>query len=291
MVCRAARTGRSSGGSGAGGPRRPTRAARRRSTAPQHAPHAPCTTALGGACRRAPADGSPQPSGSPRDPVVVGRRLGADGRVGPVPRVHHGLVRQREQPGPDGVQDGAGSRCATAPSHPGPPANSVSPLKTVPRSGTQKQTAPGAWPGVCSTCTLDPATSSTIPSSSGPSGGAPGCVRSQSTRSAGCSSTDADSRSASSGADRTWSSWAWVQAMATTVRPPTAAAMAPGVVRRVDDQDLLVVPEQPHVVLDVEGLAVEAERAAGDEVLHTGGHLTLSVDMPGVVVRTTGGRS
>ena len=32
----------------------------------------------------------------------------------------------------------------------------MSPLNTTPRSGAEKHTARGAWPGVCSTCTLEP---------------------------------------------------------------------------------------------------------------------------------------
>jgi hypothetical protein len=48
------------------------------------------------------------------------------------------------------------------------------------------------------------------------------------------------------------------------------------IVRGVDEEHLLVVPEQPYVVVDVERLAVEAEGATGDEVLYAGGHVTFS---------------
>ena len=41
---------------------------------------------------------------------------------------------------------------------PGPPWNKVSPVNTHPRSAARKQTAPGAWPGVCSTVRVVPAT-------------------------------------------------------------------------------------------------------------------------------------
>lgn len=43
--------------------------------------------------------------------------------------------------------------------------------------------------------------------------------------------------------------------------PGDGGSDRPRVVRRVDDQDLLVVADQPHVVVDVERLAVQAERA------------------------------
>ena len=57
-----------------------------------------------------------------------------------------------------------------------------------------------------------------------------------------------------------------------------------GIVRSVDDQHLVVIPQEPHVVVDVEGLAVEAEGAAGDEVLHAGGHGAATRRRPSSVV-------
>jgi hypothetical protein len=41
-----------------------------------------------------------------------------------------------------------------------------------------------------------------------------------------------------------------------------------GVVRRVDHDDLGVVADQPHVVVDFPATAVELEHAGGDHVLH-----------------------
>ena len=51
-------------------------------------------------------------------------------------------------------------------------------------------------------------------------------VSSQTSLSAGCSRIGAVTRSRSCGATRTWSSWAWVQMIALTWRPPTTARMS-----------------------------------------------------------------
>ena len=69
---------------------------------------------------------------------------------------------------------------------------------------------------------------------------------------------------AARGATRTWSSWAWVHRIARTCRSPTTAEDRVHVVRRVDHHALAVVADHPDVVVDVEGLPVEAERARGD---------------------------
>ena len=97
-------------------------------------------------------------------------------------------------------------------------------------------------------------------------------VSSQTGLSAGCSRIGALTRSRSSGATRTWSSWAWVQTIALTVRPADDREDGVDVVRRVDDDALVVVTDHPDVVVDVEGLAVEGERAAGDGVVDTDAH-------------------
>ena len=56
-----------------------------------------------------------------------------------------------------------------------------------------------------------------------------------------------------------WSLWPWVQTMAT--HPPAADAGddRPVVVGGVDHQDLVVVADEPDVVVDLEVLAVERE--------------------------------
>ena len=48
---------------------------------------------------------------------------------------------------------------------PGPPRKRVSPVKTHPSPAAYRQTAPGAWPGVCSTLTAAPPTLTVCPSS------------------------------------------------------------------------------------------------------------------------------
>ena len=53
---------------------------------------------------------------------------------------------------------------------PGPPSNKVSPVNTTPSSGQEKQTAPGEWPGVCSTSSSTSPTEMSCPSDSSPSG-------------------------------------------------------------------------------------------------------------------------
>ena len=71
---------------------------------------------------------------------------------------------------------------------------------------------------------------------------------------------------ASSGATVTWSSWPWVtHDRHDTCRPRDRLDDRAGVVRGVDDDDLVVVADHPDVVVDVPGAAVEAERARGDD--------------------------
>ena len=69
---------------------------------------------------------------------------------------------------------------------PGPPENSVSPVKTVPSSGTCRQVEPGEWPGVVIACSSIPPAVSTSPSQRSWSGLRSGCAIAQSGASAGC---------------------------------------------------------------------------------------------------------
>ncbi len=64
----------------------------------------------------------------------------------------------------------------------------------------------------------------------------------------------------------TWSSWVGEQDRPDPTRPDEVEDRA-GVVRRVDDDALVVVADHPHVVLDLPRPAVEAERPRGDRVL------------------------
>ena len=57
-----------------------------------------------------------------------------------------------------------------------------------------------------------------------------------------------------------WSLWPWVATMATTRRPRTAGEDRLVVVGGVDDEHLVVVADEPHVVVDGEVLAVDRER-------------------------------
>ncbi len=85
--------------------------------------------------------------------------------------------------------------------------------------------------------------------------------------SSGCRKIGATTASRSAGATRQWSSWAWVSRIALTLRPPTTVEDGVDRVRGVDHHALVVVPDHPDVVVDVEGLAVEAERPADDGVV------------------------
>ena len=133
---------------------------------------------------------------------------------------------------------------------PGPPANKVSPVNTMPSSGTEKQTAPGLWPGVCSTWTPTPATVRTWP----PCNSAPGCeelcVIPHSAASAGCSQTVAPVRLASvrGGVDVVVVPVGEQDGL----HPPTADLLQDrvGVMGGVDDHHFVVVAEQPDVVLE-----------------------------------------
>src|SRR6187551_1981119 len=49
-------------------------------------------------------------------------------------------------------------------------------------------------------------------------------------------------------------------------------------VRSVDDHALGVVTDHPHVVVDVEGLAVERERPRGDGVIDPGRHQKITTE-------------
>jgi hypothetical protein len=85
----------------------------------------------------------------------------------------------------------------------------------------------------------------------------PACTTSQSIRSSGCRSTGAPVASATSRQALTWSLCACVQTTATSRRSPTAARIGGRVVRRVDHDDLVVVTDEPDVVVDLEVCPVE----------------------------------
>ena len=93
---------------------------------------------------------------------------------------------------------------------PGPPAKSVSPVNTAPSSGAWKRTRRGVPGGVQHPQGGAGHLDRSARRAARRPGGRCGWTMSQSTRSAGCSSTGAPVASASSGATRTWSSWAWV---------------------------------------------------------------------------------
>ena len=88
-------------------------------------------------------------------------------------------------------------------------------------------------------------------------------VSSHSGLSSGCSRIGATTASRSAGATRQWSSCAWVSRIALTLRPPTTSRMASTSCGASMTDALVVVADHPDVVVDVEGLAVEGERAAG----------------------------
>ena len=152
---------------------------------------------------------------------------------------------------------------------PGPPWNRVSPVNTAPRSGAYRQTAPGAWPGVCSTRSVVPPTSIVMPSARSRShswastSSGPPWVSSQTGRSSGCSMIGAPTRSRRAGATR------HVVVVGVGAHDRLDRAVADhgqdvvDRVRGVDDHALVVVADHPDVVVDVEGLPVEAEGAAG----------------------------
>ena len=118
-----------------------------------------------------------------------------------------------------------GSSLKLRPVAPGPPQNSVSPDSTRPSAASWKQQHPGEWPGVWITPRVWPPAASTEPGSRSRSGSSLGWTASHSMRSSGCSSTGASTASRSATAALMWSLWPWVHTMATTRRPPTAAAM------------------------------------------------------------------
>ena len=69
-----------------------------------------------------------------------------------------------------------------------------------------------------------------------------------------------------------WSLWPCVQRIARTSRSPTALAIGRCVVCGVDDEHLVIVADEPDVVLDVEVLSVEREDAVRPDELDARGH-------------------
>ncbi len=150
---------------------------------------------------------------------------------------------------------------------PGPPWKSVSPVKTQPRSSTTKQQAPGAWPGVW-TVRIAGAGDLELP--------AVGQVEVPEVVGVGelpqrlvvgVQEDRRDDGLAQRGRDA-----AVVVVGVGEQDRLHRAARDDGEdvldrVRGVDDHALVVVADDPDVVVDVEGLAVEAEGAAGDGVV------------------------
>ena len=66
--------------------------------------------------------------------------------------------------------------------------------------------------------------------------------------------------SARAGAASMWSLWAWVHTMAVSAPVADGRRDGVGIVSGVDDDRLVVVADDPHVVVDVPGAAVEARR-------------------------------
>ncbi len=141
---------------------------------------------------------------------------------------------------------------------PGPPWNRVSPVNTQPSSAAWKQTAPGAWPGVWTTRSVVPATSTASPSARSTSQSSSEWVSSHSGRSSGCRRIGAAHPLAQRRGD------AHVVVVGVRAEDRLDAPVADhredavDVVRGVDDHALLVVADDPDVVVDLEGLAVEA---------------------------------
>ena len=117
------------------------------------------------------------------------------------------------------------------------------------------------------TCRVVPPTSITWPSDRSASHSRSGWVSSHSGRSSGCSRIGAPVRSRSCRRDP------HVVVVGVGAHDRLHPAVPHhvhdrlDVVRRVDDHALVVVADHPHVVVDVEGLAVEGEGPAGDGVV------------------------
>src|SRR6476619_3696111 len=108
------------------------------------------------------------------------RTVVSDGSVSSVERIESMIVSNDEY---------------DRPVAPGPPWNSVSPEKTVPRSGAYRQVEPGEWPGVTSARSVTPP--AVIDSGISPSGDRSGHFISHNGASAGFSRIGAPKRSAS----------------------------------------------------------------------------------------------
>ena len=80
------------------------------------------------------------------DPLLQVRRLGADRGVVAVAGVHHRLGRQRQQLVPDRLTM-VGKSLNDRPVAPGPPLNSVSPVKTTPSAGRVEAAGTGGVAG------------------------------------------------------------------------------------------------------------------------------------------------
>ena len=161
---------------------------------------------------------------------------------------------------------------------PGPPAKSVSPENTAPSDSAYRLTEPGECPGVWSTASRVPATSNEPPRPSSRSGTRSSYSWAQSTWSAGCR---AISRVGGRG---------HLDRRVDVVVVPVGAdhgddAAVPhrgqdrlGVVRGVDHQHLVVVADQPDVVVDLPLAAVQRERPRGDDLLDPGRHQSTTTE-------------
>ena len=132
---------------------------------------------------------------------------------------------------------------------------------------------------MCRTTSRVPATSNDLPSASAMSGrrSSPYSAA-QSIRSSGCSAISASLAAATSTAALTWSLCPWVQHDGDDPAVPDGVEDGRRVVRRVDDEHLVVVADQPDVVVDVPLAAVEGEGARRDDLLDAGRHQSTTTE-------------
>ena len=215
--------------------------------------------------RATTSEGTSDASVAERDDLV------ADAGVVAVAGVHDGLGRQREQARADRLDDRVEVR-ERAPVAPGPPLNSVSPEKTRVFAASWRLTPPGEWPGRVQRDELDAA-------------GVERARRRRSCRRARASGgrrpRACGRRGGSRSARRTRVGEldrrvdVVVVAVGADDRdhPPAADAVDDrrGLVRGVDHEALVVVADDPDVVVDLEVLAVDREGPVGDDAVEARG--------------------
>ncbi len=153
---------------------------------------------------------------------------------------------------------------------PGPPLKSVSPPYTRFAVGVVEDDPPGEWPGVCSATNVVAPTSNRVPSSIRRSG-AP--IRVHRVPEHQVVGVERDRR-----AHRVGDLHRRVDVVVVPVGahdghdapPADGVDDRPGLVRGIDDQALVVVTDDPDVVVDGEVLTVDRERSRGDDVLWRG---------------------